>query len=356
MKLENIDAHLDEWRSKSTDGTVYCPDVERAQELHARSIVIDGSMVVLSDAEHPDRAREGGVTAVNHTVFDPSEGPDRAVRTLSEILRWIDTNSDRVLLVRTADDIVQAKRDGREGIILGPQNSDFLGGDLGLLDLFATGGIRIIQLTYQKQNFAGSGCGEPNDSGLSEFGGRLITEMQRLGLVVDLSHCGLRTSREAAEAAAGPVIFSHAHPLALSPHPRAKDDDLIRLVASKGGVMGTTSFTPFAIPTTAPGGTPDIWDFVRHVAYVVDLVGASHAGIGLDIDETNTAQGWAAAQREFPELYGRWTFDDRHLKALITTELTGNVTRALVTAGFSDDEIEAILGKNFLRVFEEIWR
>lgn len=356
MKLQNIDAHIDEWRSKGGAGEVYCPDVARAEALHAKSIVIDGSVVVLSDDTHPDRAKAGGVTAMNHTVFDPSEGPDRAVRTLSDILRWIEANSDRTLLVRTADDIVQAKADGREGIILGPQNSDFLGGELGLIDLFAAAGIRIIQLTYQKQNFAGSGCGEPRDSGLSEFGGKLIAEMERLGLVVDLSHCGLRTSREAAEAATGPVIFSHAHPLALSPHPRAKDDDLIRLVAGKGGVMGITSFTPFAIPTTAPGGVPDIWDFVRHVAYVVDLVGASHVGIGLDIDETNTAAGWAAAQREFPELYGRWSFDDRHLKALIGVELTGNVSRALVTAGFTDDEIEAILGRNFLRVFGEIWR
>lgn len=354
--LEFVNENIVAWRMHSNSGEVFCPDSARAAELHTRAVVIDCSAVIEIEDSHLDRARDGGVTAVNHTVVHPEAGPTEAMRGIGAALRWIEGNRDRCLLVRSGDDIRRAKAEGLEGIIFGPQNSDFLGGDIGVLHVFAGAGVRIIQLTYQKQNFAGSGCGEPRDSGLTEFGRDLISEMESLGLVVDLSHCGQGTSQDAALAASGPVIFSHAHPSTMSPHPRSKDDDLIRTVADKGGVMGLTSFTPFAIPTTARHGVPDIWDFVRHVAYVVDLVGAEHVGFGLDIDETNTAEEWERARAMYPELYGRWSYNDRHIKALIEMDLEENVSRALVTAGFSDDEIEGILGKNFLRVFDSVWR
>jgi membrane dipeptidase len=328
----------------------------RAVERHRGSIVVDCSSVVKQEPSHVERARAGGVTATNHTVTRPNSDLPMALREVNACRRWIDANSGDVLLATSTDDIRTAKATDREAIIFGPQNTEFIGTDLNYLGTFYDLGVRILQLTYQRQNWVGAGCGERGDGGLSRFGRELVREMDELGILVDLSHCGPRTAADAMEASRNPVVFSHAHPNALAPHIRAKDDDLLRALAAKGGVIGVTALSAFLYDPERPKERPDLRRVVRHLEYLIDLIGVDHVGIGLDFDETNTPEKHAAAHRENPELDTGWGWDDRRAHDLTNAAEELNVTRALVAAGFSDGDIAKILGQNFLRVFDQVWR
>lgn len=328
---------------------------EHASALHQRSIVIDCGSVVKQEPAHFERARAGGVTATNHTVVHPASGFEAALNEVNACRRWIDANANYALLAQTAADIRTAKEGDREAIIFGPQNTEFLGTDLDRLGTFFDLGVRVMQLTYQRQNFVGCGCGERADAGLTKFGRQLVAAMDDLGVVIDLSHCGSNTSADAIAASKNPVIFSHAHPSALAPHIRAKDDGLLRALAEHDGVIGITALSPFLYDPAQPTIRPGLPAFISHVRYVADLVGIDHVGIGLDFDETNTPEKWAEEHRKWPELDTGWSFDERRAHDLTSAAHESNVTRALVAAGFADDDIQKVLGLNFLRVFEHVW-
>ncbi len=341
-------------------GVELSPDQEeRARRLHAAAIVIDGSSVVKQEPSHIDRARSGGVTATNHTVTRPGSDFVQSLRELNSARRWIDANPADVLLATRTADIEEAKRSGREAIIFGPQNTEFLGTDLGLLGTAHDLGIRILQLTYQRQNWVGSGCGERRDGGLTMFGREFVREMNELGIVVDVSHCGQLTGRDAVEASRDPVILSHAHPNGVAPHARAKDDDLLRAVADSGGTIGITAISMFLYDRQSPGIRPGLADFARHMSYLVELVGVDHVAIGLDFDETNTPDKYAADQRAHPEIYtdtAAFGWDDKRIHELTHAGEVLSVTRALVSLELSDDEVTKILGGNLMRVFTQVWR
>jgi membrane dipeptidase len=327
----------------------------RAAAIHREATIVDGSLTLKQDAQHFADARAGGVSATNHTVIWPDRDLPQALREINACRRWIDANPDEVLLATTVRDIEEAKASGREGIIFGPQNTEMIGTDLSLVGTFYDLGVRIMQLTYQRQNWVGSGCGERRDGGVTRFGRELIREMNELGIVVDVSHCGPVTARDAMEISTTPVIFSHAHPNAVSPHVRAKDDDLIRAMADQGGVIGMTAISGFLYDPDRPRERPSLRMLVRHIEHVVNLVGIDHVGIALDFEETNTPEHYEAARRANPELNTGWSWEDKRLHDLTAVSEMPNVTRALVAAGFSDADIKKILGENFLRVFRAVW-
>jgi len=328
---------------------------QHAADLHQRSLVIDGSSVVNPEPGHIDRFRAGGVTATNHTVTHPAANTVEALHEINTYRRWIDANHNDVLLATSVADIHDAKASDREAIIFGPQNTDMLGGDLTLLGTFYDLGVRVMQLTYQRQNFVGSGCGERRDAGLSTFGRELIAEMDGLGIVIDLSHCGAVTAADAIALSKNPVIFSHAHPAAIAPHIRAKADDLLRELAAHGGVIGITALSAFLYDPDEPKQRPGLTNFVRHLRYLIDLIGIDHVSIGLDFDETITYEKWEADHKRWPELQPGWSFEERRCRDLTSASDVRNVTRALVADGFSDEEIQKVLGLNLLRVFEQVW-
>jgi membrane dipeptidase len=327
---------------------------ERANELHFSSIVIDCSTIVNFHGETLSKVKKGGITASNHTVTRPTSNFAKGAAELSECLGWIWKNSNEAILIERAHDIELAKESKKFGIILGPQNSDIIDGDISMLPAIFKMGVRIMQLTYQTRNYVGDGCGEKNDCGISAFGFNLISEMNDLGIVVDLSHCGWRTTIDGIAASTKPPIVSHSHPYALAPHPRCKTDEQIHALAEKGGVIGITEYSP--ICEGKSGVRPTINDYLDHIEYVVKLVGVDHVGIGLDIDERSTPQSFAEFKRDFPELCGNYVFETRRVAGL--TELTDcpQITKGLVSRGYSDQEIQKILGLNFLRVFKENWK
>jgi membrane dipeptidase len=236
---------------------------------------------------------------------------------------------------------------GPLGIVFHFQGTEPLQGSVDLLETFGALGLRVLQLTYNYRTMAGDGCCEPADSGLSEYGGRLVDAAVRHGITLDISHAGHRTSLDMIDKAGVPVVASHSNARAVCESPRNLTDDVIRAVASSGGVIGLNAFRAFV------SGRPDptIDDLVRHARYIADLTGPEHVGLGWD---------FAAETEEEYEFYGYderyyprppWTWPD----GLAWLEDTPNIFPALRAAGFSEPEIDGIRGGNFVRAFGRTW-
>lgn len=332
----------------------------RARRVHSSSTIVDCSIVVNYEDAFFDRARAGGVSAVNHTVPRAGKSFHEGIVQLNECRHWIKANQQRCVLSTSVADIRMAKENGKVAVIIGPQDPSWMERSLNHLDIFYDLGLRIMQLAYQRRGLLGDGCGERNDGGLSYLGLDTIRHMNELGVLIDLSHCGWRTTSEAIEASRAPVVFTHSHPYSLSPHIRNKNDDLIRALAEKGGVIGISNYSPIA--ALAPGKRPTVLDLVAHIDYVVNLVGIEHVGLGLDIDEHLTPASPARYETPvFPELRrytdgsGSFAYDEIWAEGLGTIARFPEITRALVSKGYSDSDIKSILGENFLRVFQQVW-
>ena len=347
-------------------------EVEHALALHEESIVIDSSTVAFIHSVGEDMMLDdmlkGGVTASNATVC--------MQRTLSEAMSevagyhdWAEKRKEKTVIVRSAEDIKKAKREGRHGIILGPQDSAFLEGKTRFLDIAWEMGVRIIQLSYSWRNEAADGCWEPKDGGLSAFGVRLVEAMNKRGMLIDLSHVGDVSSMEAIELSKAPVSFTHVCPRAttsrdLSPYAiwsggerfvkialgRGRTDEALKACAEKGGMIGVTPF--FAKKAGLTTLTDDLMD---QVDYVVDLVGAEHVGFGSDLDYRNSVTRGCYIWK-YPE-----RVDVTYHTPMDKTwgygwmEHTPNFTKGLVARGYSDQEIRGILGGNWMKLFREVW-
>jgi membrane dipeptidase len=327
-----------------------------AKDLHAAATVVDGSTVIELSEAHLDRIRRGGVTAVNHTVTRPYAGTVEALREVNECRRWIDAHADRVMLAVTVADIHRAKAEGKEAVVLGPQDTEMIGVDLDLLGTFYDLGVRILQLTYQRQNLLGAGCGETVDSGLSHKGRGFVEAMNELGILVDVSHCGQRTGLDAMEVSAAPVVVTHSFCDAISPHIRAKNDDFLRVLGEQGGVIGITTLSGFLYYPEDRGKRPDLKRFVEHLSRVVEVAGIDHVAIATDYDETLTEAQKNANDKLWKSLLGNWKWDERRAIGMDDAADFPNFTEALLAGGFSTDDITKVLGGNWLRVFDQAWK
>jgi membrane dipeptidase len=232
--------------------------------------------------------------------------------------------------------------------------------------------MRVVQLTYNERNFAGDGCLEPDDAGLSFYGRRLLAEMELFGLVLDLSHCGQRTSMEALAASTQPVIISHAGMRGLTgDNPRCLTDDQLRAVATTGGVVGVTSYAPFNWRGGAERPTLD--NLLEAIDYAVQTAGIDHVGIGTD----NVVEpgGYPQSVRDRAAMtYGAYAPDNTVRTRRYYTEVTAGVSRddqldgfagmqhlprvtqGLLDRGYADGDVQKVIGGNFLRVFRQVWK
>jgi membrane dipeptidase len=309
--------------------------------------------------------KKSGITAGSVTqggIFgDPYFTYEGAVK---DILGWVgrfDKLKDVYVKVNKAEDIRTAKKEGKVGILLNFQNTTPIGNDLTKLDLFRDLGIRIIQLTYNVRNFVGDGCTERTDAGLSRFGIDLVERMNLLGIVVDLSHCGYKTTMEAIETSKKPVAFTHTNCRSLYDHPRNKTDEQIRALAEKEGYMGITCH-----PTFLGGKSTSILEnMLDHIDYAINLVGIDHVGIGTDVAgirhipepvmekmfrEDLPAHGWRDG--DVVKAWNKFKAEWKRLEHL-NMEYE-NIIRGLIARGYSDQEIEQIVGGNFLNFFEKV--
>lgn len=338
---------------------------ERATKLHNDAILIN---CLAAGRGVPDLVAPmlaGGVTAVNWTLAAP--GVDFAVNDLigvvkriAQIRRVVTDSLNRALIVESAQDLRRCKRESMAGLILGFQDTLALDGQLDMICLYHRLGIRIIQLTYQRRNLVGDGCGEPEDAGLSTFGRQVVGELNRLGILIDLSHVGPRTTEEAIDASESPCAFTHANAYALFPHIRNKSDDAIKRLAARGGVVGVNAISRFIRASGHRDGTT-IEDLVDHLMHIADLVGPDHVGLGLDITEGMTAEdvgrraSWVATQLPEVSGAGNLDFETYYPRGLRSMGGMRAITQALVRRGLDDHEVLQMLGGSFLRLFESVW-
>ncbi len=325
-----------------------------AKQLYERSIVIDGLNVSRWGEEAVYRhLHEGGLTAINATVA-VWEGTQGTLRNIARFYKDFDTYSRYIRQVTCLDDIRKAKEEGRVGIIFGFQNSSPIEDDLDLVEVFHRLGVRAIQITYNDLNLVGAGCYERQDVGLSQFGVDLVAEMNRLGMVIDLSHVGHRTTMDAIETSQDPVWFSHTNPKRLCDHPRNKTDGEVKALVAKGGIVGANSFPTFL----ARGYDSTLEDVLDVVDYWVDLVGIDSVGIGLDFTELHTEEwfDWLMAGKRKGSTVFPLPYPIPLPTGIARADEMPNLTVGLAGRGYSDGDVQKIMGLNVLRLFERVWK
>lgn len=329
-----------------------------SQDLHRNAVVVDAVCPLLQDHRYVDWYVDGGATVAVPTVAT-TEG---AGETLRRIARWKRTieGDARLVQVASAAAIEAAKAAGRTGILLHFQGADPVEDDLDLVFAFRDLGVGVIQLCYNVKNRVGDGADERTDAGLSFFGVDLIRRLNEARVVVDCSHTGVRTSLDTVEVSTAPVVISHGNPRALHESRRNLPDDLIRAVARSGGVIGAVGFPGFV----SPEPRPTLDRFIDHIAYMADLVGIDHVGLGIDyyLGQSGVAPD-DAARRQYDAWVasGKWrpgTYPPppHHYPAGIETPRSlPNLTARLRERGFADADVLKILGGNWLRVWRAVW-
>lgn len=341
------------------------------EQLYDQSIAIDGLGGPLQTGEPLSVAaladvRASGLTAAHLTVGEvgsmaPLLAFEKIVRSITAWEAEIDRHPKVLMRVRSADDIRQAKLQGRTGLIYGLQDGVAFEDDLDRLSALHQLGIRVIQPTYNRRNLIGDGVMEPADAGLSRTGMDVIERLNQLGILLDLSHCGRRTSADAIAASKRPVAFTHTGCAALADHPRHRTDAELRAVADTGGLVGI-----FIMPYLAEGRQPSAKEVIAHLEHALKVAGADHVSIGTDGD--------LAPTELTPEFIERFRENTRARKAqgiaapleteegylfardLNTPRRFALLAQGLLDRGHDASTVSKVLGGNLLRVFGEAWR
>lgn len=320
-------------------------------DLHRELTVVDGLVVANFGRAIFEDMRRGGLTAANCTC-SIWEGFRATMNNVARWKGWFREHSDLITQVTTSADIARAKREGKTGIILGWQNLTGIEDQIGYLQLFKELGVGIMQIAYNTQNLVGTGCYESRDGGLSDFGHEVIAEMNRLGILCDLSHVGAKTSEDVIKASKKPVAYTHCLPGALKAHPRNKSDEQLRFIVERGGFVGVTMFPPFL----RRGTESTVDDYVEAIEYVIKLCGEDQVGFGTDFTQgydrkffewITHDKGYARKLTEFGEIVNPAGI--REIKDY------PNLTAAMQKRGWKESRIRKVMGENWVRLLKEVW-
>lgn len=286
-----------------------------------------------------------GVDFVSINIGMDFNPQNEVLDTLAYFQQWIAASRDEFLLARSVDDVLTAKDDGRLAIAFDLEGSEPLNGDLDMVEHLYNAGVRQMLLAYNRNSRAAGGCLD-DDTGLTKFGRRVVEEMNRVGMVVDCSHTGYQSTMDMMEVSTAPVIFSHSNPRALRNHRRNILDEQIVACAQTGGVIGINGVGIFL-------GDNDIRSerVVDHIAYVADLVGAEHVGLGIDYSFDD--EEFQAFVRENPDVYPSEEFE---FTGFVEPEQIPEIADLLELRGFSKPEVDGILGGNFFRIAQQVWK
>jgi membrane dipeptidase len=283
-------------------------------------------------------------------------GPDAYTEVLKFFAIWngfLAHHDESFMRVDTPAALERVGKSGKIGILLGLQNSDQFR-QPNDVDFFYSLGQRVSQLTYNSRNLIGNGSTERRDEGISDFGTRIIDRMNKVGMAVDVSHCGDRTTLDAFEISKRPVLITHSNCRALVPgHPRCKTDEAIRKMGASGGVMGITGVRMF-VKTSEP---TTIEDALNHFDHVAKLVGPEHLGVGSDIDLDGYDDMPPELNRQlragYKDSYG---FRDKiDIEGIDHPRRMFDLAEGLIRRRYNDREIEGVLGGNFKRVLSQLW-
>ena len=327
-------------------------------------IFVDSCMQAWPDADYANAHRHG-VTAYAVTAWRPHATVEQA---LEEGMFWhlVARQHPNLLVAQRAEDIRRAKREGRAALIIAAQGGDFIGNKLHRVEAFYRLGLRLMLPAYNTTNQLCDGCLDRTDGGLTRFGELVVDECNRVGLLLDCTHVGRRATLEIIARSAQPVVFSHSNASALVDNPRNIDDEQIRACAARGGVIGLAPWGPLVLKA-GDREWPPVDHFIDHVDHVAQLTGSTdHIGIGTDMslgtypDHEHDPWGEPA----YPDVsgaYGRLVTADvrspkRALNGFSNYAEIVNLIERLQARGYGDEDVRKILGENYLRVFEQVWR
>jgi membrane dipeptidase len=331
--------------------------------LYKNAIVIDSLCAPLKDMDAPPTAdvltavRQSGITAINFTISDPTfEG---TVGNIAALEALVDQHPETFLIVRRHSDIARAKRENKIGIMPGFQYTAFLEEKPERIEMFRQFGVRIMQLTYNNRSIFGDGCLEPGNAGLSKAGIAAIKNMNDLGVAVDLSHSGYRTTAEGIAQSAKPVLITHSGCAAIYAHPRNKPDEILKSLADRGGYFGVY-LMPYVVASPTVPTREHVLD---HVIHAINVCGVDHVGIGSDgsIQKTIlTAEQKAAFDQDIARRKKLGIGAPGEDRYPYVPDLNGPdhmeiIAIELAKRGQPVAVIEKVLGTNFQRVIGEIW-
>jgi len=325
-------------------------------------VTIDGLNCAAVSREQVLRTLQGGVSAINLTSMSPFVGLAPSLVELEQNCCRIEAMADIATVVTSVAEIEAAHAAGKLGIILGTQNSMMVEDDLRLLASFRRLGVRILQPTYNEENRLGHGAPFEGDAdkGINDLGREWLSEMARQRLIVDLSHCGHRSTADYIAAAAGPVVISHANAFAVCPSLRNKTDAHVRAVAEGGGLIGAVMWSPAVRHDLRP--TMD--DYLNHVDHLVNVGGIDHVAFASDVAEgqPNTPEKWDKSygpngySPNITGVLGDWyVFETRLNSDYQSLTHTPRIWDGMRARGYSEDAIDKIRGGNWLRVMRDVW-
>lgn len=308
----------------------------------------DGSGGFAAHFRTLQRMPASGYDCISVTIASDNDDMTSAVRRIARLRAHIRDNDDRLVLAETVADVERAQAAGKLAVVMHFQGTLPFERDAGLVDIFYRLGVRHALMAYNQKNHVGDGCHERTDAGLSRFGLEVIGAMNRVGMVVDVSHTGYRTSMEAMEASAAPVIFSHSNPRALVDHERNITDDQAQACAGTGGVIGLNGVGIFL------GGNGISADTLfRHVDYWVQLVGIDHVGLGLD--HVSDPAAMLAFVRAHAAKYPDRQYGKAELLFAGPEDLPPLVD-CMLQHGYAAADIVKVLGGNWLRIARQVWQ
>jgi len=299
--------------------------------------------------------REGNVDCV-HVTIAYHENFRETVLNVEKWNTYFSKYSDLIVQAFSAEDILKTKREKKTSIIFGFQNPSPIEDDIGLIEIWQKLGIKFMQLTYNNQSLLASGCYETNDAGISRMGKEVIKEMNRVGMIIDMSHSSERSTLEAIEHSSRPISITHANPSFWHPAKRNKSNTILKCLSESGGMLGLSLY-PHHLKN---GSMCELNDFCDMIARTVDLMGIKNIGIGSDLcqDQPNTIVEWMRN--------GRWTKDTDFGEG--SNENPGfpkqpiwfkdnrdfnNISKGLENVGLSSENIKDIMGRNWLNFFKK---
>jgi microsomal dipeptidase-like Zn-dependent dipeptidase len=322
---------------------------------HQHSLIIDGLQYGNWSREIFEQMQAGNVSCV-HVTIGYWENFRETVANISRWYRLFEQHADLIRPVKTAADVLLAQQEGRTGIVFGLQNCSPLEDDIGLVQVLHELGVRFMQLSYNNQSLLATGCYEAEDPGITRMGKEIIREMNRVGLVIDMSHSAERSTLEAIEISARPIAITHANPAAWMPALRNKSDTVLQALAQTGGMLGFSLY-PHHLQDKSQCR---LEDFCAMVAHTAELMGIEHIGIGSDLcqNQPDSVVEWMRNGRWTKTLdYGDgsknsagfppqppWFRDNRDFT---------NIAAGLRQTGFDDDAIGRVMGGNWLAFFEK---
>lgn len=334
--------------------------LEEAQRILKEAIVIDtlGGAAVhptpyVAEGTYEERMVSQGWNILHAClVSEPSYIP-----TWEEIQLAVYENllnfemSPKVRHVERVDDIFEAKKNGQLGIIFGVQSPNWIEQKRERIRIMYKLGLRSLQLTYMERNWLGDGCLEPENRGLTNFGMQVVRECNRLGILIDCSHVGERTSLDAARESKKPIVISHTAIRKIVDNPRCVTDEQMKTIADKGGTIGITTFSPFINRERQP--TLD--DYLDHFDYAINLIGEDHVTFATDWFDGKTKVNWATPWF-YPEVTQGKKYGGLGLVGFNQRAELVNVVDGFLARGYGAQRIRKILGGNFIRVLKEVWR